>query len=47
MLLTKRLPVAPIPEELLITSMRCDMIHDGCLHIPTFLEALLAEGMLP
>ena len=47
MLLTKRLPVASIPEEFLITSMRCDMIHDGCLHIPTFLEALLTKGMLP
>lgn len=46
MFLTKRLPVALIPEELLITSMRSDVVHDGCLHVPAFLEALLAERML-
>ncbi len=47
MLLTKRLPVASIPEEFLITSMRCDMVDDGCLHVPTFLKALLTKRVLP
>ena len=37
------LPVAPVPEELLITTMRNDVIDIRCLHEPSFLHALHAQ----
>lgn len=39
-LLTERLPIAPIPEEFMISSMRDDMVNNRCLHVPAFLHAL-------
>ena len=37
------LPVAPVPEELLVTTMRNDVIDVRCLHEPSFLHALHAQ----
>ena len=34
------LPVALVPEQLRITTMRDDMVNVRCLHIPAFLHAL-------
>jgi hypothetical protein len=45
MTVTKRLPVALIPEELLVSSMRNDVIDVGCLDVLAFLHALYTEGM--
>ena len=36
----KGLPVVPVPEELLITTMRNDVVDVRCLHVPSFLHAL-------
>lgn len=38
--MAKGLPVAPVPEELLVTTMRNDVIDIRCLHEPSFLHAL-------
>ena len=38
--MTQSLPVAPIPEELLVTTMRNDMVDVRRLNIPAFLHAL-------
>ena len=52
----KGLPVAPVPEELLVTTMRNDVIDVRCLHELSFLHALhtqrvrlkiLLPGFLP
>lgn len=43
--LAKRLPVAPIPEKLLIPSVRDDMIHYRGFHELAFLPALHTERM--
>ena len=45
MLLAERLPVAPVPEELQIPSVRDDMIHHRGFHELSFLPALHAERM--
>ena len=37
------LPVAPVPEELLVTTVRNDVIHVRRLHEPSFLHALHAQ----
>lgn len=37
------LPVAPVPEELLVTTVRNDMVDVCCLHIPAFLHALYTQ----
>ena len=37
------LPVAPVPEELLITTVRNDVIHVRRLNVPSFLHALYAQ----
>ena len=37
------LPVAPVPEELLITTVRNDVIHVRRLNVPSFLHALHAQ----
>ena len=41
--MAKGLPVAPVPEELLVTTMRNDVIDIRCLHEPSFLHALHAQ----
>ena len=41
--MAKGLPVAPVPEELLVTTMRNDVIDVRCLHEPSFLHALHAQ----
>ena len=41
----KRLPVALIPEEFRITTVRDDMIDVRCLHVPSFLHALHTQRM--
>ena len=43
MAMTQGLPVAPVPEELLVTTMRNDVIDIRCLHEPSFLHALHAQ----
>ena len=39
------LPVALVPEQLRITTMRDDMVNVRCLHIPAFLHALHTQRM--
>ena len=39
------LPVAPVPEELLVTTVRNDVIHVRRLHEPSFLHALHAQRL--
>ena len=39
----KRLPVAPVPEQLHVTTVRNDVIHVRRLHVPAFLHALHAQ----
>lgn len=43
MAMTQGLPVAPVPEELWVTTMRNDMINVRRLHEPSFLHALHAQ----
>ena len=43
--MAKRLPVIFIPEELLISSVRNDVVNVRCLDVLAFLHALHAEGM--
>ena len=45
MAMAKRLPVALIPEELLVSSVRGDVIDIGCLDVLAFLHALHAQGV--
>ena len=45
MAVAERLPVALIPEELLVSSVRNDVVHVGCLDVLAFLHALHAEGV--
>ena len=40
------LPVAPVPEQFHVATMRNDMIHIRCLHVPAFLHALCAQRVL-
>ncbi len=40
------LPVTPIPEELLVTTVRDDVIHVRCLHVLPFLHALHTQRVL-
>ena len=42
---TEGLPVALVPEELLVSSVRNDVIHIGCLDVLAFLHALHAQGV--
>lgn len=39
--LAERSPVAPVPEELRITSVCFDVIHHRCLHVLALPQALL------
>ena len=43
MAMAQGLPVAPVPEELLITTVRNDVIHVRRLNVPSFLHALYAQ----
>ena len=45
MTMAEGLPVVPVPEELLITTMRDDMVDIRCLHVPSFLHALHTQRM--
>ena len=45
MAMAQRLPVALIPEENTITSVRDDVVNICCLGVLAFLQALYAEGM--
>ena len=46
MLLAKRLPVAPVPKKLLITTVRDDVIHYRGFHELPFLAALGAQRVV-
>ena len=37
------LPVAPVPEQLLVTTVWNDVVDVCCLHVPAFLHALYAQ----
>ena len=39
------LPVAPVPEELLITTVRDYMVNIRCLHVSAFLHALRTQWL--
>lgn len=43
MMLAERLPVVRVPEELRITSVRTDVIHDRRLDVPAFALTLHAQ----
>ena len=43
MTMAEGLPVTPVPEELLITAMRNDVVNVRCLHVPSYLRALHAQ----
>jgi len=43
--MAKRLPVTLIPEELVISSMRDDVVNVGCLNVLAFPHALNAQGV--
>ena len=56
MAMTQGLPVTPVPEELLVTTMRNNVVNVRCLRVPSFLHALhtqwvrlkvLLPGLLP
>ena len=42
---TECLPVAPVPEQFHVTTVRNYMIHIRCLHVPAFLHALRTQRM--
>ena len=41
----QRLPVVPIPEQLLISAMGNDVVNDRCFHVPPLLHALNTQRM--
>ena len=41
----QRLPVVPIPEQLLISAMGDDVVNDRCFHVPTISHALNTQRM--
>ena len=43
MMFAQRLPVARVPEELRITTVRSDVIHDRRLDVPAFALARYAQ----
>ena len=43
MALTERLPVAPVPEELLVSPVGYDVVDNCCFHVPAFFPALHAQ----
>jgi hypothetical protein len=44
-LVAERLPVALVPEELAVSSVRYDVVHVGGLDVLAFLQALHTEGV--
>ena len=44
-LMAEWLPVALVPEELLVSSVRNDVVHVCCLDVLAFLHALYAQGV--
>lgn len=44
-MLAECLPIALVPEQLRISSVRCDMVHDCCLGVSSFLQTTLTERM--
>ena len=44
--LAQRLPVALVPKQIFITSVRSDMVNDRCLGVSSLLQTLSAERML-
>ena len=44
--LAQRLPVALVPKQIFITSVRYDVVNDRCLGISSLLQALGAQRML-
>ena len=42
-LVAQGLPVALVPEELGVSTMRNDVVDVGCLHVPPFLHAFHAQ----
>ena len=45
MAMAQGLPVAPVPEELLITTVRDYMVNIRCLHVSAFLHALRTQWL--
>ena len=43
MMLAERLPVVRVPEELGVTTVRSDVIHDRCLDVLAFALTLHAQ----
>ena len=41
--LTQRLPVGPVPEQLLISTVGCDVVHNGRFRVSALLHALNAQ----
>ena len=41
--MAESLPVASVPEELLVSTVRNDVIHVRRLYVPAFLHALYAQ----
>lgn len=44
-MLAECLPVALVPEQFRISSVRFDVVHDCCLGISSFLQTMFAERM--
>jgi len=44
--LAQRLPVAFVPKQIFITSVRSDMVNDRCFSVSSLLQTLGAERML-
>ena len=45
--LTQRLPVGVAPHQVMVTTMRNDMVNDRCGHILSLRQTLHAQRMLP
>ena len=45
MAMAQGLPVAPVPEDLLITTVRDYMVNIRCLHVSAFLHALRTQWL--
>ena len=45
--LTQRLPVGVTPHQVVITTVRNDMVNDRCGHILSLRQTLHAQRMLP
>ena len=43
--LTQRLPVGSIPEQLLVATVRCDVVHNSCFGVSAPFHALSTQRM--